>query len=291
MQNPTITLPAEPSAVRVDDPFLGTGGRLVVGFDGSAASVAAFNWALTRATRTGCPVALVGVVDDDSGSMGSTYATMRAQELAHLLSDTAYRFGRAHPGVDISTRLMQGGVSSSLVEAAGIEDLIVVGSDATGFARGRVYGSRAVQLAVSASGNVAIIPSVDLHLRKGVVVGVDASGEGSRLARLGALEAVERRSDLVLVHAIPAESCEERIASAGRSLAIARSAAQDECDQLEVASHLAQRRPADAMLNLTRDKALLVVGRSATSRELGVGGALHEVVINANVPIIVSPSR
>jgi nucleotide-binding universal stress UspA family protein len=271
-----------------DDPLVGVGGQILVGFDGSPASESALTWAVARATTRGVRrIVLVGVVDDDSGAMGQDYADLAAEQAARLLSRTADRVSEKHPSLLVDTRLARGSVAVGLAGAGSDEDLVVVGSDKTGYARGRVYGSRSLQLAAVAGGTIAVIPAVDLRLREGVVVALQEPERAGELARMGAREAVQRRSSLSLVHAIPLESGPERHACADLTLAAGRAAASQESPHLEVTSFLAHRRPAEAILNLSRDKALLLVGRSRRPEPNVLGGTLHEVLMNANVPVVV----
>jgi len=271
------------------DPLLGAGGRFVVGFDGSAASEAALGWAAVRAARNSAALVIAGVVDDDAGAMGSAFSEESARTLALLLSETTDRIEQAHPGVPVSSELLTGSVAWALAGAATPHDLVVIGSDKTGYARGRVYGARSIQIAAVTPGPLAVVPSVDLRLRSGVVVAVDDTEKAPALARMGAREALIRRAELILVHAVPLGSGEARLACADKVLAAARSAALEECDQLEVRSYLAHRHPADSILNLARDKALLLIGRSRRPESFGVGGTTHEVLTNANAPVIVVP--
>lgn len=269
------------------DPLLGPGGRLVVGFDGSAAGAAALAWAAVRARHFRTDLQLTGVVDDDFGAMGADYSEESALRLAQLLSEAADRLEETHPGLAISSRLVEGSVATALASVASPSDLVVIGSDKTGFARGRVYGVRSLQLAAVTTSALVVIPSVDVRLRTGVVVAVDDTATAIRLARIGAREARERDGQLVLVHAIPIGSDADRRARAEIVLATARAAAEEEGGSVQVTSHLAHRRPAEAVLNLSRDKALLLVGRSRQPDGLGLGGTLHEVLLNANVPVVV----
>jgi len=269
------------------DPLLGPGGRLVVGFDGSAAGAAALAWAAVRARHFGTELQLTGVVDDDFGAMGADYSEESSLRLAQLLSEAADRLEESHPGLAISSRLVEGSVADALASAASTGDLVVIGSDKTGFARGRVYGVRSLQLAAVTTSALVVIPSVDVRLRTGVVVAVDDTAGAIRLARIGAREARQRDGQLVLVHAIPMGSDADRRARAEVVLAAARAAAEEEDASIQVTSHLAHRRPAEAVLNLSRDKALLLVGRSRRPDGLGLGGTLHEVLLNANVPVVV----
>ena len=274
-------------AALLGDPLVGFDGEVVVGFDGSAAGLAALRWAVARAERAGSAVRVTGVVDDEARAMGSAYSAACRQQLAELLTSTRTRLGSTNPGLQVTTDLVVGRVASALAAAARPDDLLVIGSDKTGYAHGRVYGARSIQLAATAAATVAIVPAVELRLRQGVVVAL-ADREGSdALAVIGAREAMAQGSDLVLVHAMPAGSDAGRRASADAVLASAAEAAMREgCAQVTV--KLAERRPAEAILNLCRDKALLIIGRSMPQTSLGVGTTLHELLLNANVPVVIT---
>lgn len=164
--------------------------------------------------------------------------------------------------------------------------MVVIGSDKTGYARGRLYGLRAVQLAAAATGSIAVVPSIDLRLRSGVAVAVVDPASAPGLARLGAREAARRGCSLSLVHAVP-PSGHRAAAHGDEVLDLARHAALDEHAHVDVWTHVARRRPAEAILDLSRNRALLLVGRSRRTTPLGVGETLHEVLMNANAPTIV----
>jgi nucleotide-binding universal stress UspA family protein len=269
------------------DPLLGAEGRLVVGFDGSSAGLTALRWAVARAGRSGSAVQITGVVDDEARAMGSAYSSACRQQLAGLLSATQVRLSNTDPGLTVTTDLAVGRVAWALAAAARPDDLLVIGSDKTGYARGRIYGARSIQIAAAATATVAIVPAVELRLRQGIVVAL-ADQEGSdALAAIGAREAVAQRASLALVHAVPVGSDAGRRASAHAVLASAREAAVREgCEQ--VTTQLAERRPAEAILNICRDKALLIIGRSTSRTSLGVGTTLHELLLNANVPVAIA---
>jgi nucleotide-binding universal stress UspA family protein len=263
--------------------------RWAVGYDGSAASVTALGWAVARAVRAGGEVQLVGVVDDDSGAMGAAYAEQSAHELGALLSAAAARVASAHPGLAVTTRLVTGAVAPALAAAAQADDVLVVGSDKTGYARGRLYGVRSVQLASLVPGPLVVVPSADLRLRDGVVVALDGTATSDALARAGAEEASQAGCRVSLVHAVPQDGGADARHRGDAVLHRALDVAHAVDPGLEVTRHLTSRRPAEAILNLARDRALLVIGRSRRTPSPGIGGTLHEVLINANVPVMILP--
>jgi nucleotide-binding universal stress UspA family protein len=268
------------------DPLV-DGGRYVVGFDGSPSSRAALRWTVARAGFEH-ELLLVGVADDD-GSMGPDYREVNARQLARLLSDAADSAMVKHAGARVSTMLVEGNPITALPEAAGHGDALVIGSDKTGYALGRVYGFRAVQLAARTRCPLVVVPSVDLRLREGVVAAVYDAVGAEPLVRSAAREAARRGEPLLLVHAMERRPEEPPSAQSDPVLAAARDFARNEHQGVEVISHLVHRRPAEAVLDLARDRAILFAGRSHSTHALGVGGTLHDLLINANVPIVVLP--
>lgn len=266
-----------PAQSQGTDALLGVGGRYVVGFDGVAASRAALAWAASRALPRR-PLQLLGVVANRGGA--------GAERLGDLVSEAAERLRDAHPGARVTTAIGRGSVVDALVLAAGAKDVLVVGSDKTGYASGRLFGLRSIQLTAEARGTVAVVPAVDLRLRTGVAVAIADLAGAAALARLGAREAVGTGRSLALVHAVPPGDAPAR----ERALAVlsaARRAALEVDADLDVWAHVAQRHAADAILDLARDCALLVVGRSRAPSVLGVGQTLHEVLLNVNAPTVV----
>ncbi|MBD8516369.1 universal stress protein [Plantibacter sp. CFBP 8804] len=263
--------------------------RCIVGFDGSSASVMALDWAVTWAARNHREVHLVGVVDDEAGALGGARADDRDRAQAQLLSLAFALLAERYPGLVVANRLVTGPVASSLAAAARPNDIVVVGADKAVYAHGQFFGVRSVQLAALVSGPLVVVPAADLRFRAGVLVAIDGGPESSRLACIGAEEAMARQCAVGLVHSVAVEATLEQRHLGELVLREAFEAARAVAPGLEISRHLANRRPAEAMLNLARDRALLVMGRSRRNAAPGVGGTLHEVLINANVPVMVLP--
>ena len=264
-----------------DDPLLGTGGRCVVGFDASASSRAALSWAAGR-TLPSHPMHLLGVIEDDADGRGADVAG----PLARAMADAVTGLQRAHPGSRISTGVERGAVADALAAGAGPHDLVVIGSDKTGYARGRLLGARAIELAAAMRGAMALIPSVDLRLRTGVAVALSDPVDAQELARRGALEAALRGCALTLVHAVRPGDDGPHSSRADAVLTAARGAALAACPGLEVTTREAHRHPADAILDVSRGQAVLMLGRARDTTALGVGRTLLEVLMNANAPTV-----
>jgi nucleotide-binding universal stress UspA family protein len=280
---------AAQDAPAVLDPLLPPGARYLVGFDGSSASRIALGWAAARAREVDRPVVLVGVVDDSAGTRSADWIEQSAHELAVLLSSRAEALQQADDGLAVETLLAAGDVAPALVRAVEEGDAVVVGTDKTGWVQGRVYGSRSIQLAGVAEGVVVIVPVGDLRLRRGVVAAIEDVPGVDELVRVAAREALRQSAPLLLVHAVAAGAGDAGRQRGERLLDRARRVARSDSGTLEIASHLVQRHPAEALLNLSRDRALLVVRRSRHRGPLGVGRTLHDLLMNLNVPIVVLP--
>jgi nucleotide-binding universal stress UspA family protein len=254
----------------------GEGGRYVIGVNGSSASTAALNWVLKRSLPD-TAVHLVGVVE----TLDAMGAKVEAMDAALARAAESARTA----GHEVTREVRAGRVPLVLAESVGEGDLLVIGSDKTGFTRGRLYGLRAVQVAAAVAGPLAVVPSVDLRLRSGVGVAAGDPASAERLARVGAREAWRRGCSLAIVHALPPTS--DTTAHGDEILALAREAARAECPEVDVWTRVVHRRPADAILNLSRDRAMLIVGRSRSTGPLGLGETLHEVLLNSNAPTLV----
>lgn len=267
------------------DPLMGSGGRCVVGVDGSAASRAALRWAAQRMLPRH-PLHLLGVIDDVVPRPAADRDDA-ARRLARVLDAAADELLDGYPDSCITTHVDRGRVAEALVRATGADDLLVVGSDKTGFVRGRSFGVRAIQLAAALQGALAVVPSVDLRLRTGVVVAVDDLESAPVLARRAAQEAADRSCTLTIVHAVARDGGSQRAKPDDAVLAAARAAALAAHPGLELRVLAAQRHAADAILSVSREQALLLLGRSRRTTALGVGETIHGVLMNANAPTVI----
>jgi nucleotide-binding universal stress UspA family protein len=252
----------------------------LVAVDGSRPAEAAVRWAVARARVDREPLVLLHVLDDvgDASSAG-----------AQLLDETAARVSAEHPELVVTTRLLTGSVPRALAAAAAPDDVLVIGTGKTGFLHGRVLGSRSVQIAMAAPCTVAVIPDVDLRFRRGVVAGVDRHGTAARIARSAAAEARSRGEELLFVQAAPDQETRPSSVSRGE-LAIGEAVARahEASPELVIRSRVAARRPAEALLDSSRDKALLVLGPgSSESAGSPIGSVVHDVLLNANAPVLI----
>ncbi|WP_435069127.1 universal stress protein [Amycolatopsis thermoflava] len=184
---------------------------VVVGVDGSAASLGAVRWAATEARRRNVPLKLVHALDE--ASLGypqpmpvhvdlTSLARQRGHRILHAASDAARA---AEPDVDIQRNLRKEQVGAALLDESRSAAVLVLGTPPVRFFGRFLAGSVTIALAAHAECPVAVVrPHVadDEPPAEGpVVVGVDASPSSDE-AIAAAFDAASRRgAPLVAVHA------------------------------------------------------------------------------------------
>lgn len=260
--------------------------RCLVAVDGSRPAAAALRWAADRAQAAG---GLLVIVHVEPGA-DEEFDGAAVRSGAELLSEAAERLSTRNPDLSVDIRLLTGSVPAALATFAERTDTLVIGTGKTGFLHGRVLGSRGVQIAAAASCTVAVIPDVDLRFRRGVVAGVDRTGTAAVIARTASGEADARGEELLLVQAAPERGARlTRADRADLALGEAIATAREHFPDLVIRSRVAARPPAEALLDSARDKALLVIGPGTPDPDRPViGSVLHDVLLNANSPVLIS---
>lgn len=263
-----------------------SGTTYYVALDGSRPSGAALGWTLARAEAEHAPVVLVHVVE---------HRTDRHVERGEALLAAAVDAARAgHPGLAVDTSLLLGSVTRSLAGLGGPDDVLVMGTNKTGWLRGRVVGARSVLVASLSRASVAVIPELDLTRRDSVVVGVKRSDAAAPALALAAREARHLGTGLLALHAAPLEpGGPEAPGAEGRGDVLAEALALAELDPgLDVETQVVHRAPVDALLAAARQASLLVLGTARDSSHLDsvAGPVAHDVLMNINAPVLIARS-
>ncbi len=137
----------------------GTGGRIVVGVDGSDTSIEALGWACHQAELTGSPVEAVTTWQwpvglGASGPFPTGYDP--EGDARTLLGDIIEPVAAAHPSVTMTTLVVEGHPAEALVEASRHAGLLVVGSRGHGSFTGMLLGSVSQHCAAHAATPVVI---------------------------------------------------------------------------------------------------------------------------------------
>ena len=118
--------------------------RIVVGVDGSPASIKALRWAVRQAKVTGAEVAAVTVWSYPAGyGMGPVgdNAVDFEGDAGKILAEALAEVSGIAPGVAITSSVVEGHAADVLVRAAKGADLLVVGSRGHGGFTGMLLGS------------------------------------------------------------------------------------------------------------------------------------------------------
>lgn len=263
-------------------------GRIVVGFDGTFAGRSAVLWAARRAEALASPLLLVRVIDAPLG------ATLRERADARTALDAAARDARRYlPRLDVHPLVLEGDPSTVLAEAAGPDDLLVLGARGSSSSRDRAAASRGISLSVACAAAIAVVPEQTTRARDGVVAGIDDSPAGWAAVRFAAVEAARSGQELTLVLATPtapasARRLEREAALTARALRAATDAAGD--SPLTVRARTVRRPPAAALRDLAVHAGLLVVGvesaRGPASASLGA--TARGVLVDLATPTILA---
>ncbi len=119
-------------------------GRIVVGIDGSAASLVALEWAARQAELTNAALRIIGTWDWPT-SFGWAVPIPDGfdpeQNVQKALDQAAVETRAKHPAIEITTAALQGHPAPLLVEESKGADLLVVGSRGHGEFVGMLIGS------------------------------------------------------------------------------------------------------------------------------------------------------
>jgi nucleotide-binding universal stress UspA family protein len=143
-----------------------TGGRIVVGIDGSTESNRALRWAVSEARLRGTTLSVVHVWGIPYVALGRdaqplhdpTVIDAVRREAQELVSRVLFELGDEAAGLQIEEAVVEGAPAPSLLQAAGDADLLVLGSRGHGGAGGVRPGSTSQQCAQQAVCPVVIVP-------------------------------------------------------------------------------------------------------------------------------------
>lgn len=143
----------------------------------SSQSRAAVTWAARRAADVGVPLMILYVVDDRRVVEPTSWIGMLLDTGDELLETAAGRVKGTVP-VEVTTKILEGGVAGSLGKYSTKVSMLVVGSGAAHL--GGSLTDRALQVAAAAKCPVAVIGNQTIGGQRGVVVGVDGSEESTQ---------------------------------------------------------------------------------------------------------------
>lgn len=265
--------------------------RIMLGYDGRPPARAALEWVAERARHVPGWVELVTV----------TNMLLPSRVSARGMLDAAATDLRASaPDLDVETRVFDGVMPGTLLEAARGADLLVVGVDRDHPVREALHGWRPLRVGVRSEVPTVLVPTGWTYRSGPISVGVDRDDSSMDAVTFAATEADRADEPLRLVHSwsyqVPTADTETtRVAARQHHDRLDREAARARGlhRELRVESEIAHSNPVSALVSAARDSSLLVIGTHHRGILAGglLGSTAQDLVGAVEVPICVVPPR
>ena len=269
--------------------------RVVLGYDGSPAAVAALAWTAKRCERTTARVDVITVA--------SSFAPARAEGIEQLADAEAYLRDRV-PGLTVELHRLEGSMPDRLGDFARGVDLIVIGITVGHPVRAALSGWMPLRLASESKAPVCLVPAGWIADDEPVTVGVADDESSDTALAFATREARLTSTALRLVHAwlMPAPSSHGTAAAVvepeaewARHRALMDDAIEDviaEHPLASVQSELVRDSRAAALLSFAPRSSLLVIGTHHRGPLAGalLGSVAQEVLWRAECPVCIVPN-
>ncbi|GAA1220827.1 universal stress protein [Kitasatospora nipponensis] len=285
---------------------------VIVGVDDPASAGDAVDWAADEAQLRGVRLHLVHAwlwEPHQAPESLDAQALRRAGE--RVLSVMAQRAADRHPGLEISTGVVDSSARAALLALSGAAGPLVMGARGSGGFPGLLVGSTTLHVAAHAASPVVVVRglgggamAVGGGGRSGVVVGVDGREPSPGLLTF-AFETARRRSlPLTALHtwsyplALGPEHALPPVYEAGnveaeedRLLAGVLSDWRERYPDVPTSGQLVRSGPAKHLVDLSRTHRLVVVGRHGEPHGpvARLGSVSQAVVHHAHCPVVVVP--
>jgi len=183
--------------------------KVIVGFDGSDASVAALRWAAGEASRRGASVSVVASFATPAAvnfgiGYGGAAAAVATEELAEWIRTELTKAVHAafadHRSVGYDFHAVGTRPGAALRDAAENADLLVVGRSGAGAMDRLLLGSVTAELLAHSPCPLVIAPDQLREPTGIIVVGTDGSHHAERAVRWAVDEADQRGCRLIVAH-------------------------------------------------------------------------------------------
>ncbi|MFI2083907.1 universal stress protein [Streptomyces rubiginosohelvolus] len=287
--------------------------HVTVGLDESAGGLAAARWAAREAMLRNAPLHLVHVEEwPVTPEIPQTFTQSLVERYEALLQETADQARRDHPGLEVTTELVQGRAIDELTRAADESVVTALGSRGLGSLVGFLIGSVSLGVVAKTRSPVVLVRPEGTDTASpteeasdgnpGVVLGIDVSHPCDPLLAFAFEQAARASSGLQVVHSwsLPATYTYAAILDPSVGSGVGQHAAQELNDmlrpwrekfpQVSVSETLVMAPPASELVQASRGAELVVVGRRG-SRHVGphIGHVAHAVIHHASAPVAVVP--
>ncbi|MEO3873844.1 universal stress protein [Nonomuraea sp. B12E4] len=279
---------------------------IVVGVDGSAPSLLAASWAGQEAAIRDAPLHIVHAAVHWSHSVPlvpqpPTWGSGAEAAAREMLHQAAIHAGAGRPRLSITTEIVDGGASETLVNAAEEAQLIVVGHRGRGGFAELLLGSVSRYVVARSPCPVAVIRQPHAGDRGEIVVGVTGRAGQEPLLDFAFREAASRSAALRAVHAWVHPAVREPgdmqpllydVEGVGEeeSLLLAEAIAgwRERFPDVTLIQQVVHEHPAKALINASTNTDLVVVGAHTGARSLlGLGSTAHAVLHHSRAPVVV----
>jgi nucleotide-binding universal stress UspA family protein len=281
---------------------------LIVGVDGSQASLQAVDWAVDEAARRELPLRLVyaSLWERYEGSRPSFSTDRPAEEIIpeHIAASCAERARLRNPDVKVSSEVLPDDAVAVLLREGHEAFALVTGSRGRGELAGVLLGSVSFAVAARAVCPVIVVRGMEQN-RQGsfqrVVVGVGDSPEGSAAVRFAFHEAEARGCALHVVRAwrcpmresadLSGDAAREHRERAERILSDALRGAAADHRPVRVFRDVTEGPAHKVLVDASAKADLLVVGapRRHGHPDLQLGRVAHALLHHAACPVAVIP--
>jgi nucleotide-binding universal stress UspA family protein len=278
---------------------------LIVGIDGSDASLAAADWAGREAAASGRPVRLVHVRPTGLWIRpGDERAEEAELEALHAMTRLAADLRRTHAGLHVDIEQTAGPVDLTLLRIADESGTLVLGTRGSGGFGALMLGSVAQSVAARTERPVVLVPQRAAAAGPGyrVVVGVDPGCDCRPVLEFALRSAQEHGVVLRAVHAWqppvlwgagPVQPGESERTEVGRhqarALHEAVTTAHHGFPAVDVTTAELSGDPATVLVEEAEKASLLVVGRRRHRPVSALGPVAHAALHHARCPVAVVP--
>ncbi|NEA98281.1 universal stress protein [Streptomyces sp. SID13726] len=284
---------------------------ITAGIDGTEESLAALGWAAREAVRRGVSLRVVQAwrFQPYEGIDAGDHDT-QADWVRDALAEAVRAVTARHPGLDVSSDILEGGSVDVLVAAAADAELLVLGSRGYGPVVGFLLGSVGQQVIVEAARPVVLVRAGDQVAAEAagreIVVGQEGEPDDSAdtlrfafetAAARGATVRAVRAWTLPPVFAYSPGSMKLLDEAGGlvpyekKALAAALEPWRERFPDVPVVEHVEMGSAGQVLLSVAGRAQLMVVGRRARRTAVGarIGSVAYGVLHHADCPVAVVP--